>query len=287
MISFSRLAPAEQGRITDDRSLRLATLAMQALIDEAELTPKPALVDRLGTGAHTDLSLELMKRSARNLRESFELMANVSYRHTPNQNLREELGRVGRLAENSMLSVTGGVNTHRGAIWSLGLLVSAAAMGTGSLNKIMNLAGQLARIPDRQAPKANSNGSRAIRRYQVCGAQGEARSGFPHVRNSGLPVLDRSRQQGFGEAIARLNALLAIMVSLNDTCLLHRGGLAALTTAQVGATAVLAAGGAGAARGWKRLQRLGNDLMTLNASPGGSADLLAATLFLDSVRSAY
>jgi triphosphoribosyl-dephospho-CoA synthase len=80
---------------------------------------------------------------------------------------------------------------------------------------------------------------------------------------------------------ARLDALLEIMKSLNDTCLLHRGGLAALQTAQTGAAAVLAAGGTATARGWKLLRRLDRDLIALNASPGGSADLLAATLFLD------
>ena len=67
------------------------------------------------------------------------------------------------------------------------------------------------------------------------------------------------------------------MASLNDTCLLHRGGLAALNTAQTGAAAVLAAGGTATVQGWDLLQRLDRDLFALNASPGGSADLLAAT----------
>ena len=76
---------------------------------------------------------------------------------------------------------------------------------------------------------------------------------------------------------------LAIMMSLNDTCLLHRGGLVALNTAQAGAAAILAAGGTTTIQGWKLLQQLDRDLIALNASPGGSADLLAATLFLDFV----
>jgi triphosphoribosyl-dephospho-CoA synthase len=97
----------------------------------------------------------------------------------------------------------------------------------------------------------------------------------------GLPMLYRSRLRGATETQARLDALLAIMTSLNDTRLLHRGGLLALKTAQVGAAAVLAAGGTATARGRSLLQRLDRDLIALNASPGGSADLLAATLFLD------
>jgi triphosphoribosyl-dephospho-CoA synthase len=270
-------------RISDQSRLAtyLASLAVRALIEEAELTPKPALVDRRGPGAHTDLSLTLMKWSARALRTSFELMALASFRPAPSQTLREELGAIGRSAEQSMLLTTGGANTHRGAIWTLGLLVSAAAMGANSPNTVADRARQLAGLPDWNAPNQQSNGSRVIQRYQVSGARGEAQAGFPHVITIGLPILHRSRREGSSETQARLDALLAIMASLDDTCLLHRGGLVALNRAQTGAAAVLAAGGTATIQGRELLQRLNRDLLALNASPGGSADLLAATLFLD------
>jgi triphosphoribosyl-dephospho-CoA synthase len=74
---------------------------------------------------------------------------------------------------------------------------------------------------------------------------------------------------------------MAIMASLDDTCLLHRGGVAALQVAKRGARAVLAAGGTAAPAGLERLHRLDAELIALWASPGGSADLLAVTLFLD------
>jgi len=259
----------------------LASLAVRALIEEAELTPKPALVDRRGPGAHTDLSLMLMKRSAHCLAPSFELMALASFRQIPSQTLRKNLGVIGRWAEQSMLLKTGGANSHRGAIWSLGLLVSAAAMGGSSPDAVACKARQLAGLHDWSAPKQQSNGSRVIQLYRVPGARGEAQAGFPHVLTIGLPILHRSRQEGSSETQARLGALLAIMASLDDTCLLHRGGWAALNTARTGAAAVLAAGGTATVEGWGLLERLDRDLLSLNASPGGSADLLAATLFLD------
>jgi triphosphoribosyl-dephospho-CoA synthase len=279
----TRIDHSSWWRISDRRRLaaRLATLAVHALIGEAELTPKPALVDRRGPGAHVDLSLRLMRCSARALRSGFELMALASFRQIPSQLLREELGAIGRWAEQSMLLTTGGANTHRGAIWTLGLLVSAAAMGAKSPYAVAYKARQLACLADRRAPKQQSNGSRVIQRYKVSGARGEAQTGFPHVITIGLPTLHRSRQEGSTETQARLDALLAIIASLDDTCLLHRGGLAALNTAQTGAAAVFAAGGTATVQGWKLLQRLDRDLLALNASPGGSADLLAATLFLD------
>jgi len=90
-----------------------------------------------------------------------------------------------------------------------------------------------------------------------------------------------ARAQGADETCARLDALMAIMASLDDTCLLHRGGLPALEAAQSGARAVLAAGGSGKPAGWRALLRLDAELLARNASPGGCADLLAACLFLD------
>ena len=272
----------EQG---EDRSRFLANLAVSSLISEIELTPKPALVDERGSGAHTDLSAELMRCSARSLRGSFELIALASFRQIPSQSLREKLGAIGRCAEQSMLRTTAGINTHRGAIWAFGLLVSAASMGSNSPKALANRAGELARLPDWNAPREESHGWNAIRRYKMSGAREEARAGFPHVIAFALPMLHRSRRLGASETEARLNALLAIMTSLDDTCLLHRGGLRALHAARRGAAAVLGVGGTATVRGWKLLQQLEDDLIALNASPGGCADLLASTLFLDSLAS--
>jgi triphosphoribosyl-dephospho-CoA synthase len=263
------------------RARLLAKLAFRALIAEAELTPKPALVDERGSGAHADLSPALMRHSAQTLRGYFAQMALISFRRPLSQSLREELGAIGRSAERSMLVRTEGVNTHRGAIWALGLLVSAAAMGSNSPKMMAHQAGRLARIPDRKAPTKESNGLSVMRRYQVAGARGEARAGFPHVIAVALPMLYRSRRQGQSETDARLDALLAIISSLDDTCLLYRGGWRALKAAQYGAAAVLAEGGAATVRGRELLQQLDRRLIALNASPGGSADLLASTLFLD------
>ena len=101
----------------------------------------------------------------------------------------------------------------------------------------------------------------------------------------GLPTLRAARDRGVPEDYARLDALMAIMARLGDTCLLHRGGVAALETAKTGAEAVLAVGGTSAPDGLKRLHRLHRELMALWAAPGGSADLLGVTLFLDRLAS--
>ncbi|MFM0434184.1 triphosphoribosyl-dephospho-CoA synthase [Paraburkholderia aspalathi] len=265
---------------------QLARFAVSALIEEAQLTPKPALVDRRGSGAHRDLDLATMLRSARALEPTFAALARTARRRAePSALLRAELAQIGRAGEQDMLHATGGSNAHRGAIWIVGLLVAGASM-SGSATRlnasyVCMLAAQTACFPDRFAAPADSHGERARQRYQVGGARREAQDGFPHVIEIGLPALLAARTQGVDENAARIDALLSIMVSLDDTCLLHRAGLPGLHAAQHGARRVLQAGGSSTPDGHTALVALEHALLSLNASPGGAADLLAATLFLD------
>jgi triphosphoribosyl-dephospho-CoA synthase len=263
---------------------QFANFAVQALVDEAELTPKPGLVDRRGSGAHRDLDLAALLRSAESLRATFATMAKVSLAPVSDRSLRARLAVVGRHGEQEMMAATGGSNAHRGAIWALGLLIAGAVIdGAGGATAIAARAASIARHPDRFAPNPASNGARVSARYGVSGARGEATAGFPHVVNIGLPVLRSGRLKGLSEDEARIDALLAVMASLDDTCLLHRGGQPALDAAKTGARNVLAAGGVGASAGRAALTTLERRMLDLNASPGGAADVLAATLFLDRI----
>lgn len=196
----------------------LAHTASACLIDEARLSPKPGLVDSRGNGAHQDLNLALMERSARSLQPTFHALAEQSWRR-----------------------------------------------------------------PADFAPKSFSKGLRASRRWQVPGAREEAQCGFPHITRLALPQLQQSRARGASEPQAQLDALMAIMTSLSDTCVLSRAGMAGLQAMQQGACEVLAAGGCASFVGRAALARLDAIMLAQNASPGGAADLLAATLFLDRV----
>jgi triphosphoribosyl-dephospho-CoA synthase len=268
------------------RAIQLAALARQALSAEAELTPKPGLVDRRSAGAHSDLSLAIMKRSALAIEPYLCEMALIARRHYPSQSLRERLAVIGREAEHAMLKATSGSNAHKGAIWILGLLTSAAAMqdeDQAQASTIAETAKKIASFEDRAAPRLVSHGDLVAKRYGVAGARGEALGGFPHVVEIGLPILHSRRATGAIETVARLDTLLAIMSSLDDTCLLYRGGEEALVTAKAGAAAVESAGGSATVLGKQQLQRLDHRLLELGVSPGGSGDLLAATLFLDAV----
>ncbi|HWT68377.1 MAG TPA: triphosphoribosyl-dephospho-CoA synthase [Pseudomonas sp.] len=267
---------------------RLADLAVDALIDEADLSPKPALVDRRGSGAHTDLHLGLMHASALALWPAFKAMAEAAIEIGEiGLPLREAVGLIGREGEQAMLATTNGVNTHRGAIWALGLLVAAVALEpeANTAGSITLRAARLALLDDRYAPRPLSHGAQVAQRYGARGAREEAQLGFPAVTQRALPQLKRSRAAGHAEQNARLDALLAIMTHLADTCVLYRAGEQGLHTMQIGAQAVLDAGGSASLAGRRRLHELDQQLIALNASPGGAADLLAACLFIDRIES--
>ena len=273
-----------------ERSAALGRQVLQALLDEVTLTPKPGLVDLRSRGAHTDLNWALMCHSACVLQPVFAAMADAGAQSEDDDLLRQRIGAIGRDGEARMLAATGGVNTHRGAIWALGLLVTAAAQQGARGASLASLAplavaaraGALARLHDRGAPAVTGNkGELACCQYQVDGARGQARAGFPLVTGAGLAQLHASRARGDNETTARLNALLAIISQLDDTCVLSRGGETALLALQAGAARVLAAGGAATADGAKALLALEACALARGVSPGGAADLLAATLFLD------
>jgi triphosphoribosyl-dephospho-CoA synthase len=201
--------------------------------------------------------------------------------------LRETLGHLGREAEAEMMHTTRGVNTHRGAIWAMGLLVTATAIQgpDATASTVAEVAATIAQTPDRHAPLRTSNkGERACLEFGVTGARGQAQAGFPHVIELGLPELRRSRMRGDSETASRLNSLLAIISRLDDTCVLSRAGPAALTAFQERAAGVLAAGGVATLSGRRELRQLDSLALACNASPGGAADLLAATLFLDGLQ---
>jgi triphosphoribosyl-dephospho-CoA synthase len=262
----------------------VAELAVRSLVEEAELTPKPALVDRRGSGAHDDMDLEMLRLSAYALHPTFGALTDRAHYRAPSRRLREDLAAIGRRGEGTMFAVTGGVNTHRGAIWTLGLLAAAATMAPGTPPAgIAAIAGRVAAFPDQYAPTEISHGCLVTRCYGVAGARGEARRGFPHVVGVALPALRTAREAGCSERLARLDALVALIANVDDTCLLHRGGRAALRDAQTGARAMLDAGGNATATGRRALRSLEAALLHHNASPGGSADLLAAALFLDAL----
>ena len=272
-------APARTG-ISD----HLASAAVTALIDEVRLSGKPGLVGPDGSRGHTDMDIHLMELSARTLHSTFRTLAGHGMQLDVGQELRDTLGRVGRHGEAQMMEVTGGVNTHRGAIWNLGLTVTATAglLATGApvtVDAVTTRAGRIASHQDSALDLGLRPGARARRKYRVGGAVSEAAGGFPHVRAI-VDAVRSARAGGFSREDAHLIGLLTSMSTLDDTCLLHRGGLRALETVTAASSRIL---GETLRHGYldrTQLAHLDHRMTTRGLSPGGSADLLACALFL-------
>lgn len=255
------------------RADEISDRAVTALHDEVDLTPKPGLVDRRGSGAHTDMTAALLHTSADALRPALRECCTAAEYIAVGPELRARLGVIGRDGERAMLTATGGVNTHRGALWALGLLAAALGAGATGIDDVLATAAELARMPDPAAESRSeaSHGTRAARRHGAEGARGQAQSGFPAVVQHGLPALRTG---------SPIDALLAVMAHLDDTCLLHRGGADGLAAVQSAARAVIDAGGPATAEGRRRFAALDRLCAVRRLSPGGSGDLLAVTFFL-------
>jgi triphosphoribosyl-dephospho-CoA synthase len=185
-----------------------------------------------------------------------------------------------------MLAATGGVNTHRGAIFGLGLFCAAAGACEAGRVRPPKLLGTIVALSwgtDILAGSApdNSHGRDACRRYGAGGARQEAAGGFASVHEIGAPALAAGARLASGDAEAgRVQACFALIAVVEDTNVLHRGGSAGLRFAQAAAQTFLDAGGVGRP-GWREhAQAVHRAFVARRLSPGGSADLLAMSLFV-------
>jgi triphosphoribosyl-dephospho-CoA synthase len=258
----------------------LAQAAVAALTGQLALAPKPGLPDPRDLDARsTRREHDSLRWSARALAPGLAAMA-ASARRTgePTPVLRAELGAIGRCTEHSVGLAGGG---HKGALWALGLLVAAVALDPrAKAREVAANARKIAAFNDKGAPGRPSRGSSISAKYGAAGARGEARAGFPHVRRA-LDALATARKAGATENQARLDALLTVMSTLQDTELLYEAGPLGLRHVQAGARGVLEAGGTATEAGGEALVALDADLHERGWSPRGSAGLLAGALFLD------
>lgn len=251
----------------------------EALKREADAWPKPGLVTPVDSGSHRDMHYATFIDSIAALQGYFAEIAAAGADDAD----YAELQLIAIAAEARMLAATRGANTHRGAIFNLGLLAAAAglrqsapALAAWSCGRIVARRWGPAILGSRSDAPA-SHGKRVWQRYGVGGAREEAAGGFPAVYGIGLPALRRLLAAGVGEEEALVGTLMALMAELPDTNLLWRGGAAGLRDVQDAATAFNRAGGV-EQHDWRtHLLDIHGWMVARNLSPGGSADLVAAT----------
>lgn len=269
--------------LTEEEAQAIAGLASQALLMELAVTPKPGLVDRNNTGAHEDMDVYTFMASVPALTPYFMDCARLGQELGQTEACFARLRLEGMLAEGQMLRATGGINTHKGAIFTLGILAAAAGhlIAQGLPTSPENLARAAASMSKealererKQLVNACTHGE-ALMTKGLSGARAEAALGFPSVMNTGLPALVLALQKGESMDQAGAKALLSMMLVAQDTVLLRRAGAKNLGTIFARVGEVLEGGAQE-----KELLELDGEFSAHKLSPGGSADLLAACFFV-------
>ena len=296
---FARTHEMIEAHFADAFAKKAAQQAQRALLYEVAITPKPGLVDRANAGAHTDMDVFTFIDSACALREYFETCAKtgLDFRGKNPQECFDALRTPGLLAEAAMKQATGGVNTHKGAIFSLGIYCAALGMGydgsASDTHEALMRCGEMTRQRMEQelagiaAGEARTFGEEIYCRRGVGGVRAEAAGGFAGVREASLPRLSAALDAGLSLNDAGLCALVALMARTQDTNAVRRGGEEAAEALRKDAQAldqkILEKMSAGTlAADIEEMKKLLFDwdraMSAKRISPGGCADLLALTL---------
>jgi triphosphoribosyl-dephospho-CoA synthase len=267
-------------------SLAIGRAATLALYDELALSPKPGLVTLTDSGSHDDMDARTFMRSLLALRAYFPRIAELGAQGAPFSALEQ----CGLEAEARMRRATAGVNTHRGAVFSLGLLCAAAgAVRAAGLPwradqvRAMLLQRWGEALAARALRPPALPGGLAAQRCGLRSASAEASLGFPVLFDTAVPAWRHGTGRGRAREAVQLDVLFELMAVLDDANLAHRGGLDGLHFARREARRFLAAGGAAAPGGLARTAAIGRAFVERRLSPGGAADMLAATCWMQRV----
>ena len=264
-----------------DFTAYVSSLAVKALLYEVSATPKPGLVDRNNSGSHKDMDFYTFIRGSVSLfsyfSKAFELGSSVKDCKV----CFEKLKALGKIAEDELFFSTDGVNTHKGAVFTIGMLVCAAGIaGVRNWNNPELICSLCAKMAEGLVQKelieckiSNTNGEKVFHSLKITGIRGEMEKGLPSVYN-GLILLEKLISAGKTEDEASAFVLLQIITCIRDTCLISRGGESLETDVKQKAKDILGT------QNFDRVKELDAYCIDRNLSPGGSADLLSACWFL-------
>ena len=250
----------------------IAHLATRALQAELDTTPKPGLVDKRDNGAHRDMDHALMLRSIRALHPYFIRLAQLGC--SSPQPPHDDIVRIGIEAERAMFEATGGVNTYKGALFSMGLAVIAAG-GAALCHNTNAMSSSIAALASRFPITKGTHGSEAKTRACLKGALDNARDGYRMLFEAWLPFYETCVESADPYALHK--TLLRIMCDLDDTNIVYRTSIATMLQVKEESKQLLQSFSI------MGLETMNSKFMRCNISPGGSADMLSLVVFLYSV----
>lgn len=269
----------------------IGSWAIEAMLMEAACTPAPGLVDRDNAGAHRDMDFFTFLMSSSALAQTMFRCAAAGLNHCGSpETVLPVLRQIGVQGEANMFRVTGGVNTQKGLVFLLGIMTTAASMSL-RLNDEAGLFEQVAAIcqglvdrelgilSDGPEPTRLTAGERLFLQHGITGIRGEMENGLPSVQTEGLPALRFALQNRLSLNDSLVHSLLSLMAVVEDSTVINRHGIEGLLYVQGEAKRILGCGGMLTDEGRKQILRLDETFIAKNISPGGAADLLAATYF--------
>lgn len=274
---------------------KIGSYAVESMLYEVTATPKPGLVDRSNNGAHHDMDYFTFMSSAAALHDIFDEMIclGMEYSSRPVSGLLTPLREAGKRGEEHMFLFTEGVNTHKGMIFSIGILCGCTGYLMGqnadqslSAEKICLTAGQMCQgICEKDFAGITwrnklTKGEQIYKNHGYKGARGTAESGYELVRRVSLPVYTSLRDSNISVNDALVHTLLYLIRNTEDTNIVSRHNIETALYAREYAGKVLAEGGMLSEKGRHMTYQMDRDFIDLYISPGGCADLLAVTHFL-------
>ena len=271
--------------------------ASEAIAEEIATAPKPGLVDPLGPGCHLDMTWQTFVKSAQAIEPLWEYQALIGL----SGNLpSESLGRlrfIGIEMEKKMFAATSGINTHKGLIFLLSLLLYGAGYCIYRRKELTpeNIASyasatvegltakELGDLSEKIASENLSNGERLFLMHGITGARGEAEKGFPSILRHGLPQLRRISSIGASINSSRISALLSIMYNCEDSNVIHRGGFDFWQNEYKQMVGETIDKFDPLSEDYRPLEDLEKKFLRSRISPGGAADLLCCTIYLDTI----
>ena len=267
----------------------LAQAATNALLQEVNLAPKPGLVDPISTGAHKDMTKDTFYKSIEALRPYLLAYAKAGSLHNGTSlDLFNELRTLGKQAEDAMMATTNHINTHKGANFSFALILGATAHTKGNIPEALHYCHLMTRhlievdFANLDQKEHLSYGEKLYVEHGITGIRGEAATGYPSLAKA----LDYYQSiEHLSKRHRDLLLLLYLMSFVEDGNIIHRGGIDAYKQVQKEAQQLFEeAQTLTEAQLTNRLEDYDNILIERNLSPGGSADLLSLTFFLEQIQ---
>ncbi|MGH4120618.1 triphosphoribosyl-dephospho-CoA synthase CitG [Clostridium sp.] len=268
----------------------IAGYAIEAMLCEVAAYPSPGLVSSISKGAHKDMDHYCFIKSTSILSRYMVLFAQEGYSDKTPKEIFMAIRNIGIEAENEMFIGTKGVNTHKGMIFLLGIscaAVSKAIYDKKNFSEIQDLIRKMTRglvqneLIYMNKDKATSYGEKLFVKYKIEGIRGQVEKGIPLVFDYATLVYKENKSLNLNDRL--IHTLVSLMQYCEDSNVLHRHSMETLKEVQQKATNIISLGGMTTKIGKDAIENLDSEFIKQNISPGGSADLLAVTVFFNLV----